>query len=42
LEETLRRAETVLSQEDYARLKLLAESYVLSPELFETEKALPS
>jgi transposase len=27
LEETLRRAETALSQEDYARLKLLAESY---------------
>ena len=33
LEETLRRAETVLSQEDYARLKLLAESYACLTEL---------
>ena len=33
LEETLRRAETVLSREDYARLKLLAESYVCLTEL---------
>ena len=33
LEDTLRRAETVLNQEDYARLKTLAESYAYLAEL---------
>jgi transposase len=33
LEDTLRRAETVLSREDYARLKALAESYAYLTEL---------
>ena len=33
LDETLRRAEAVLSREDYARLKVLAESYAYLTEL---------